>query len=254
MRILFLSCLLLFNHALFGEQTLPKYVNYINDYADVLSNDEEHYLNNELLMPFTDSTSVEIAVVIEKSLNGVDVFDRAMFIARGWKIGDAKLNNGILVYISIQDRKYHIVTAENTQGLLTDGVVGEIGRKELVPGLKKGDYFNGIRNTVYALALTVIDDFKGKTREKKKKEEFPYAVIPILFFILFYLIFTRRGGGGGFSRRGFYSPPVFFWGSGFGHGNSHGGFGGGFGGGSGGGFGGFGGGGGFNGGGAGGSW
>lgn len=250
MRFILISCFFLFNSAVHSKQTLPKYVNYINDFADVLSNDEEHYLNNELLKPFTDSTSVEIAVVIEKSLNGADVFDRAMFIARGWKIGDSKLNNGILVYIAIDDRKYHIVTAENTQGLLTDGVVGEIGRNELVPGLKKRDYFNGIRNTVYALALTVIDDFKGKTREKKKKEEFPYAVIPILFFILFYLIFTRRGGGGGFSRRGFYSPPVFFWGSGMGGSHSSGGFGGG----SSGGFGGFGGGGGFNGGGAGGSW
>jgi uncharacterized protein len=234
----------------FAQQKLPKYYNYINDYADVLSTDDENYLNKELLKPFTDSTSVEIAVVIEKSLNGVDVFDRAMFIARGWKIGDEKLNSGVLVYIAIDDRKYHIATADQTQGLLTDGVVGEIGRKELVPGLKKGDYFNGIRNTVYALALTVREDFKGKTREKKKKEEFPYAVIPILFFILFYLIFIRRGVCGGFSRRGFYSPPVFFWGSGFGGGNSHGGFGGS----SGGGFGGFGGGGGFNGGGAGGSW
>jgi uncharacterized protein len=250
MRFILLSCLFLLNQVVFAQQKLPKYYNYINDYADVLSTDDENYLNNELLKPFTDSTSVEIAVVIEKSLNGVDVFDRAMFIARGWKIGDEKLNSGVLVYIAIDDRKYHIATADQTQGLLTDGVVGEIGRKELVPGLKKGDYFNGIRNTVYALALTVREDFKGKTREKKKKEEFPYAVIPILFFILFYLIFIRRGGGGGFSRRGFYSPPVFFWGSGFGGGNSHGGFGGG----SGGGFGGFGGGGGFNGGGAGGSW
>jgi uncharacterized protein len=250
MRFILFSCLFLLNHAVFAQQKLPKYINYVNDFADVLSNDDEHYLNNELLKPFTDSTSVEIAVVIEKSLNGVDVFDRAMFIARGWKIGDEKLNSGVLVYLAVDDRKYHIVTADKTQGLLTDGVVGEIGRQELVPGLKKGDYFNGIRNTVYALALTVKEDFKGKTREKKKKEEFPYAVIPILFFILFYLIFIRRGGGGGFSRRGFYSPPVFFWGSGFGGGHSHGGFGGG----SGGGFGGFGGGGGFNGGGAGGSW
>lgn len=250
MRILVTFSIFLLSHSVFGQQKLPKYYNFVNDYAEVLSSDDEHYLNIELLKPFTDSTSVEIAVVIEKSLNGEDVFDRAMFIARGWKIGSKEHRNGVLLYIAVDDKKYHIVTADNTQGLLTDGVVGEIGRKELVPAFKRGDYFNGIRNTVYALALTVLDDFKGKTREKKKKEEFPYAVIPILFFILFYLIFIRRGGGGGYSRRGFYSPPIFFWGSGFGGGHSHSGFGGG----SDGGFGGFGGGGGFNGGGAGGSW
>jgi uncharacterized protein len=166
-----------------------------------------------------------------------------MFIARGWKIGQEGLNNGILIYISISDRKYQIVAADQTQGKLTDGILGEIGRKVLVPYFKQKDYFNGIREVSYEIAIAMGEEFKGR-KKAKTKNSVPKVVFPILFFILFYLIFIRRGGGGGFSKRGFYTPPIFFGGGGFGgnsgSGNSS--------------WGGFGGGGGFNGGGAGGSW
>lgn len=220
------------------------YSNYVNDYADVLNAQEERMLNT-LLSDFEDSIGVQIAVVLEAE-SSEDAFDRAMFISRDWKIGNKGVNNGILVYLNIGGRKYHIVTADKTQGKLTDGIVGDIGRKSLVPYLKQQDYFNAIRETTYGLAIAIKGEFKGRTKNGKRKENIFGLFVPIVMFILIYLIFIRRGGSGGYSRRGFYTPPIFFGGSGFG-GN-------GFGGGSSGGFGGFGGGGGFNGGGAGGSW
>ncbi len=227
-----------------AEQTLPKYTNYVNDYAGVLQAQEATLLN-KLLSDFEDSMGIQIAVVLEAN-SEYDAFDRAMFISRGWKIGNKGVNNGILVYLNIGGRTYHIATADKTQGKLTDGIVGDIGRQNLVPFLKKGDYYNGIRETVYGLAIAVKGEFKGRTKTGKKKESLLSVLIPIVLFGLFYLLFVRRGGGGGYSRGGFYTPPLFFGGSGFGSG--------GFSSGGGGGFGGFGGGGGFNGGGAGGSW
>jgi uncharacterized protein len=228
-----------------AEQTLPKYTNYVNDYAGVLQ-PQDATLLNALLSDFEDSMGIQIAVVLEAN-SEYDAFDRAMFISRGWKIGNDGVNNGILVYLNIGGRTYHIATADKTQGKLTDGIVGDIGRQNLVPFLKQGDYYNGIRETVYGLAIAVKGEFKGRIKTGKKKESLLSVLLPIVLFGLFYLLFVRRGGGGGYSRGGFYTPPLFFGGSGFG--------GGGFGGSSGGGgFGGFGGGGGFNGGGAGGSW
>lgn len=229
-----------------AEQTLPKNSGYINDFANVLSNQDIDYLN-KFLKELEDSTNIQIGVAIENTTLGYDVFDRAMFIARGWKIGQEGLNNGILIYISISDRKYQIVAADQTQGKLTDGILGEIGRKVLVPYFKQKDYFNGIREVSYEIAIAMGEEFKGR-KKAKTKNSVPKVIFPILFFLLFYLIFIRRGGGGGFSKRGFYTPPIFFGGGGFGNG-----FGGNSGSGSSG-WGGFGGGGGFNGGGAGGSW
>lgn len=228
-----------------AKQSLPKYTNYVNDYASVLQPMEASRLNS-LLASFEDSFRTQIAIVLEKE-SEYDAFDRAMFIARGWKVGEKGINNGILVYLNVGGRKYHIVTADKTQGKLNDGKVGEIGREYLVPYLKRGDYFNALRETTYALAFELTDEFKGRKKTSRKEKNSWRVMLPVLFFLVIYLLFIRRGGGGGYSRSGFYSPPIFF-GGGLGGGSHFGGRGGS------GGFGGFGGGGGFNGGGAGGSW
>lgn len=233
-----------------AEQNLPKYSNYVNDYSGVL-NTQELKLLNSLMSRFEDSVGVQIAVLIEESSQPYDVFDRALFVSRGWKIGNKGVNNGVLIYLAVKDRKYHIITADKTQSALTDGKVGEIGRKALVPYLKQGDYYNAIRETTYELAFSVKGEFNGRTSKSQKKVKNPLSKIigPIIFLVLFYLIFFRRGGGGGIGRRGVYHTPLFFGGFGGGHSSGGSSFGSG-----GGGFGGFGGGGGFNGGGAGGSW
>ena len=233
--------------ALEAEQTLPKITGqpkHIYDFAQVLTADQLSQIES-FLMGYEDSTSTQIAVLIESDLNGYDVFDRAMFVAREWKIGQKDKNNGILLYIAVNDHKYHTVVANAAQGKLNDGIVGDIQRDFLVPGLKSNDYYSAIFNTVNAYASALKGEFKG-TSFKRKKAKFPKFIVPLII-ILLILLFRKRGNGGGFGSSGFYTPPIFMGG----------GFGGGFGGGSSSGgssWGGFGGGGGFDGGGAGGSW
>ena len=231
----------------FSEQQLPNISGqpkHIYDLAGVL-NAEQLIEIERVLLAYEDTTSTQIAVLIESDLNGIDVFDRALFISRGWKIGQKDLNNGILLYISVNDHKYYTMVGTGAQGKLNDGLVGEIEREYLVPGLKAGNYFSGILNTVNAYTDALHGEFQGKAI-KKKKTKFPKFVIPLIIIFLI-LLFRKRGNGGGFTRSGFYSPPIFFgtgFGNGFGSSSDSGGSS----------WGGFGGGGGFDGGGAGGSW
>jgi uncharacterized protein len=244
---------------LWAEQTLPKYKGHVNDFAGVLSPEEIKQLE-ERLYQFEDSTSVQIAVVLEKTTGGYAAFDRAMFLAREWKVGVEGKNNGLLLYIDIDDRKFQTVTADQLQDRLSASRIGQIHEDYLVPNLKNGDYALAIDQTTQAYELAIRNKFKGKATKKGKKGG--YAGLLITAIILILIALTGRGGGGGgrgYSRRGYYhsgwgSNPLFWgaMGSGLGRGWG-GGSSGGFGGGSSD-WGGFGGGGGFNGGGAGGSW
>ncbi len=227
-----------------AEQILPPISGqpkHIYDFAQVLTAQQINQIET-FLLNYEDSTSTQIAVLIESDLNGYDVFDRAMFVARGWKIGQKDVNNGILLYIAVNDHKYQTLVANAAQGKLNDGLVGDIQREFLVPALKSNDYYGAIFNTVNAYASALKGEFKG-TSFKKKKAKFPKFIVPLLI-ILLILIFRKRGNGGGFGSSGFYTPPIFM-GSGFGGGSSSGG---------GSSWGGFGGGGGLDGGGSGGSW
>ena len=237
-----------------AEQTLPAYKGHVNDYANVLSAAQIKELD-ERLFAYEDSTSSQIAIVLEPSANGLAAIDRAMFLARGWGVGQKNKNNGILLYIAINDRKFFTVPADQIQDKLSASRLAQIENDFLVPNLRNQDYFNAIIQTTQAFEQALMGKFKGKATKKSKSGTRGWGSIVVVILILLFM--SRGGGGGGYRKNGRYNTglgawPLLFMG-GFGGGGGGGGGGNGFGGGSRD-WGGFGGGGGFNGGGAGGSW
>lgn len=260
-NILFTSILLLLSAFVFGQTFPAKPNQLVNDYTQTLSPDQVNQLEQKLVA-FNDSTSTQIAVVIIKSLEGYDVADYAVRLAESWGVGGAKNNNGVVLLVSLGDRKVTIQTGYGVEGALPDAISRRIIENEITPNFKLGDYFAGISQGTDAIISYTKGEYKNDNPRKRKKSS--GGIIPfIVIFIVIILLAIKKGGGGGGSQviggRGSASP--FWWlllGSqlGRGGGGGFGGFsggGGGFGGGGGGGFGGFGGGS-FGGGGASGSW
>ena len=120
----------------YGQTTdVPAYINYVNDFADVLSDEQERALNAKI-KAIKDSTVTEIAIVTEASLDGKDAFDRSLAFARAYKVGGEGVNSGVLVYIAIQDRAIFIQTADKTQGQLTDIITELIIERSMKPASK----------------------------------------------------------------------------------------------------------------------
>lgn len=260
-NILFTTLLLLFS-AIGFAQTFPAKPNrLVNDYTQTLSPEQINQLEQKLVA-FDDSSSTQIAVVIIKSLEGYDVADYTQRLAESWGVGGAKNNNGVVLLVSLGDRKVTIQTGYGVEGALPDAITRRIIENEITPNFKSGNYFAGIEQGTNAIISYTKGEYKNDTAKKRKKTG--GSMVPfIVIFIIIILIAIKRGGGSGGSQviggRGGASP--FWWmllGSQLGRGGGGGGFGGfsggsgGFGGG-GGGFGGFGGGS-FGGGGSSGSW
>lgn len=226
---------------------VPAYINYVSDFANVLSDQEEQALNAKI-KEIKDGTVTEIAVVTEATLDGKSAFDRSLAFARAYKVGGAGVNSGVLIYIAIQDRAIFIQTADKTQGALTDYISKLIIERSMKPEFRAGNYYQGLDNAVESIGQTLRGEF-DPSKFKKKQKPLANPLIMLVIIIVVLIILSKFGGGknGGINRGGGYFLPWMFMGGGGGSG----GFGGG---GSGGGFGGFGGGGGFNGGGAGGDW
>lgn len=260
MSWLLIALALIPSSAVHAEQVLPKYNGHVNDFAGVLSAADRKAIDDRLYQ-FEDSTSMQIAVVIEKSANGYAAVDRAMFLARGWEVGVKGKNNGMLLYIALEDRKFFTVTADQLQDRLGASRIGQIHNDYLVPSFRNQAYAEGIILTTNAYEAAIKGKFKGRATKKGKKRGGVWTIFAALVILFLMARSGRGGGGGGYSRNGHYNSGMggnpFLWaalgsslGRGFGGGGSSGGFGG-FGSSD---WGGFGGGGGFNGGGAGGSW
>lgn len=232
----------LLHGAAFAKEVPQKSTTLVNDYANALTPEQTAALEQKLVAYF-DSTSTQIAVVIENSLEGDDLFDYCQRLATAWGIGEKGKNNGVLLYVAVGDRKARIHTGYGMEATITDAMSTRIRTEQMNPAFKQGDYYGGLDEATNTIMKLANGEYVNDRPAGKKGKKPSWLVIAIVIIIII-VIMSRGGGGRG--NRGMFGGPVF-WGGTFG--------GGGFssGGGGGGGFGGFGGGG-FGGGGSGGSW
>lgn len=237
----------------------------VNDYAGVMNADEQAQLEAKLTA-FSDSTSNQVSIVIEKTLDGADPFDRSLAIARAWGIGKKDKGNGILLYVAVAEHKVRIQTGYGSEGFLTDALSRRIIEEKIKPNFKAGKYYAGLDAATTAIIERNNGEFKAENVDPTNKNDGGANFFVVILFLIIGIIvigfivrrFNRNisstGGIRSGNRVGNSLPP--FWMFPFdGGGNSGGGWGGGGGGNdsSSGGFGGFGGGD-FGGGGAGGDW
>jgi uncharacterized protein len=240
---------------------LPRPLGYLSDYAGLLNSQDKDQLES-LLRTIEAGSGAEIAVVIQDSIDSnYSIEELALAYLSEWKVGKEGIDNGLILLLVVDESRrhgdYRFETGRGLEGDLPDGRLGQIGREELIPFFKNGDYAGGIQSAVIRIGEILGADLQAAKPDKPRKRGIPGLGILILFALLF-LIFGGLGGGGrGMRRMSGGSDLLWLMLLGGMAGRRRGGgwSGGGFGGGNfGGGFGGFGGGGGGAGGGAGGSW
>jgi len=119
---------------------------FVNDYAGVIDAGSQVQIN-EILQKIYDNGTAQIAVVTVKNLNGQDIEGFAFKVAEG-KLGDKEKDNGLLLLIAVEDKKYRFEVGRGLEPYLNDAKVGRIGRNNLVPAFKQGDYVGGILKAV----------------------------------------------------------------------------------------------------------
>ncbi|MCB9081737.1 MAG: TPM domain-containing protein [Lewinellaceae bacterium] len=254
-----LITLLAFAPAGQAKEIPPRSATLVTDYAGLLSVAERQALEQKLVA-YDDSTSTQIAIIIDRSLEGEDIFDYSFRLAQAWEIGTEGKDNGILLYIALDDRQLYIHTGPGVQGYLPDNIAKRLIENTLKPAFREGAFYAGLDRVTTIMIQLGNGTY---TNDKPQSNGAPniFIILLIVFLVIvIYGMFNDRGNnddddGGGYYRGGRYDYDpytsrrsrgggwIFLPGGG---GSGGGGFGGG-------GFGGFGGGG-FDGGGAGGGW
>jgi len=225
------------NHA---SDELPKPIGLVNDFANVISPQYEQKLT-QVTGELLKKTEVPVVVVTVPDIGGEDYNEYANRLYETWGIGKKGDDRGVLVFVTLKERKMRIETGYGMEGLIPDGLAGEIRDKYMIPYLKQDRFGEGILNGTLAIANIIAEDAKvGLTgqmpvkRPARRRSLFSALFPIIIFFLLLFGMGRRRGRGG-------LLPLLLLMSMGGGRGYGRGGFGGSFGG-FGGGFGGFGGG------------
>jgi uncharacterized protein len=115
----------------------------VYDFSNTLSSDQISSLQDKCLTIESKST-YQVAVVLINSLEGSSIEDYAYGLFNKWGIGQKDKDNGLLILISINDRKYRFETGYGTETAITDGEAGRIGRDCFVSNFRSGNYYAGI--------------------------------------------------------------------------------------------------------------
>ena len=87
-------------------------------------------------------TSGEIRVHIESKCSG-DVLDRAAWIFKKLKMHATKERNGVLIYLSLKDRKFAIIGDAGIHNVVPEGFWDEI-KELMVSHFRNGDFAQGL--------------------------------------------------------------------------------------------------------------
>jgi len=122
---------------------------YVVDQANKLTEEQKTNLNKKI-DGINKNTKNEFGVLIIQSMDGGNIEDVAQSTFRAWGVGKAELNNGVLLVISVGDRKMRLQTGKGAEGDLPDLRAKDILDENLKPALKKGDFYGGIDSTISA--------------------------------------------------------------------------------------------------------
>ena len=118
---------------------------HVSDPDDILSDSCEQLINTSL-DAIRDQADVFIVALNSIGDADIDVFANELF--NYWGIGDAELNNGVLILLAKEQHDLKIETGYGAEATLTDALCQRIFEDNMVPFFKEDDYQSGLCSAV----------------------------------------------------------------------------------------------------------
>lgn len=204
---------------------------YAEDYAGVLDQRTSQRIN-ALGRALESRTKAQAAVVILPSVpdGDIETYSTGLFRERGF--GDKQMNNGVMLLISMNDRKARIEVGYGLEGAINDAKAGRILDEQLIPAFRQGKYNEGILAAYESLIQICMEEYGLDTLSPGRGQAdvrssasglsewqmlligagfiavivldqlFLGGVLTQMLLQLLFLFFMRGGRGGGFGGNG----------------------------------------------------
>jgi uncharacterized protein len=172
-------------------QTLPKPSGYVNDLANLLDEASRTTLTARL-RDVEAKTSSEIAVATVPSLDGLSVEEYATRLFKEWGVGQEKTDNGVLILVAPTEREMRIEVGYGLEGVLPDGLAGEIRDEQFLPRFRDNDYAGGITAGVNRIA-DIVEKNQVLTPEELARFNNASSDAPVWVLVPFLGIFVAIG-------------------------------------------------------------
>ena len=194
--LIFVVILLLFGVQVNAAQ-IPIINFYVTDNVGILSPSAKAELEKTLMDLEKPTNGVQYIIYIDKEYpKEYSLEEYTLKIAETNKIGKKGNDNGILLYVAIDDKAYRWEVGYGVESTLSASLLGRISREVLVPNFKQGNYEKGILETVDITGRILLGSndpdivkLKGEPTPRPFSEFFKMILIAIAIFLIISLIF-----------------------------------------------------------------
>ena len=137
-----------------AEKPFPKPKGLVNDFASVLPPALERQIQG-VTSELYQKTRVPVVVVTMPDIEGNEYNDYANRLYERWGIGEKGKDKGVLIFVTVRERKMRIETGYGLEGILPDGLCGQIRDQYMLPFLKKDQYGEGLLNGAIAVSQII---------------------------------------------------------------------------------------------------
>jgi uncharacterized membrane protein YgcG len=178
-----------------NAQIPDKPYNYINDYSNILTNEEERYLNDSLKL-FEEKASKKIYVLIIGSAGVEDYTELTQKIADKWRSRQdlKEKDNSILVAFYYKKRKIRIEVGDGLESVVTDHLTADIISYKMTPLIKEGQYYRATVTGVNALMQASMGKYKPQQDVGANQGHLLLfsSSLAILFCIILFFLFLSK--------------------------------------------------------------
>lgn len=183
----------------------PSPSQWMTDQAGLLSATDAAALN-EKLRSFETRSGAQFLIYIFPSLENESLEDFTIRAATKWKAGQAKYDNGLILFVFVAEKKLRFEVGYGLEGTMTDAMSSRILREIITPAFRQGDYAGGLNSAATAVINLIEKNeqpvpVSGGGGTVSRQSFSASDLIPILFFILIFGFvigpLLRRGGCGG---------------------------------------------------------
>jgi uncharacterized protein len=166
-----------------ADQLPPAPARYFNDYAGLVNAVDAARLEAKL-HAFDEQTSNQVVVAIFPQLPSPSLEDFTIRTAQSWRAGREKLDNGVVLFVFVKDRKSRIEVGYGLEGALPDVTARHILDDELAPRFRNSDFAGGLTASVDA----IIAATRGEYKTRPASPPAPGLDTDWLFFLILALV------------------------------------------------------------------
>ena len=167
--------------------TIPEHTSnfYVNDFAGVFTDEQIKVMMDKAVKLCEEHDGAQVVITTVQSLDGETVENYANQMYNKYKIG--KDSMGVLVLMSVNDRKIRVEVGRNMQVYIPDSKAAKLMNTYAIPKLKQNMFAEGLMDLQDAVVTEIKANLSGTIDENGQAEN--ESDIPVLWIIVGLVIF-----------------------------------------------------------------